>query len=150
MPTQAGVLFFSHLFHQFSWRIVNSVTLCRLPTHDMTGRQNMGGKKHRWNRYVNLPRFPIGQGSRYLGRRGRRGGGTSRVVRSRSCWRQEPLHMNHNWPMERQWDKTNVKKINDANRTKNATALSNVVQVFGGRGHEETGKGIDRLKYQKN
>ena len=37
------------------------------------------------------PRFPIGQGSRYLGRRGRRGGGTSRAVRSRSCWRQEPL-----------------------------------------------------------
>jgi len=26
-----------------------------------------------------------------LGRRGRRGGGTSRAVRSRSCWRQEPL-----------------------------------------------------------
>ena len=37
-----------------------------------------------------VPRFPIGQGSRYLGRRGRRGGGTSRAVRSRSCWRQEP------------------------------------------------------------
>ena len=38
-----------------------------------------------------VPRFPIGQGSRYWGRRGRRGGGTSRAVRSRSCWRQEPL-----------------------------------------------------------
>jgi hypothetical protein len=57
--------------------------------------------------------------------------------------------MNRNWPMERQRDKTNVKKINDANRTKIATALSNVVQVFLG-GHEETGKAIDRLKYQKN
>lgn len=50
---------------------------------------------------LQLPRFPIGQGSRYLGRRGRRGGGTSRVVRSRSCWRQEPLDVNHNWLMER-------------------------------------------------
>ena len=26
-----------------------------------------------------------------MGRRGRRGGGTSRAVRSRSCWRQEPF-----------------------------------------------------------
>jgi len=37
------------------------------------------------------PRSPTGRASPCWGRRARRGGGTSRAARSRSCWSREPL-----------------------------------------------------------